>query len=222
MALSNYTELQASVSGWLNKSNLTSVVPDFIRLAEARFGRLPQVEKQRTGAVTTVASKSVVALPADFKEFGGHGGIYYDDNTRQGPLEFVGADTSALTEGRTGLFDSHPRRATMLDLDTGPALFLSPKPNAAFTLRLIYTATLEALSGSVSTNWLLDEAPDIYLFGALLESAPYLKDDERIPVWEKRFASALAELAVRNQRFHYGAHRVTRPSRPIGPVKHPR
>jgi hypothetical protein len=40
----------------------------------------------------------------------------------------------------------------------------------------------------------LDEAPDIYLYGALAEAAPYLEHDERLPVWKALFTDALASL----------------------------
>lgn len=44
-------------------------------------------------------------------------------------------------------------------------------------------------------NWLLTAHPDIYLYGTLVESAPYLRDEERLPVWEQRYQDAVATLA---------------------------
>ena len=42
---------------------------------------------------------------------------------------------------------------------------------------------MAALTDLAPTNWLLTKHPDVYLYGALLESAPYTKEDERINVW---------------------------------------
>ena len=39
MALSNYTELKASIADFLNRDDLTSVIPDFITLAESQINR---------------------------------------------------------------------------------------------------------------------------------------------------------------------------------------
>src|SRR6056300_52465 len=39
MALSNYTELKASIADFLNRDDLTTVIPDFITLAEAQINR---------------------------------------------------------------------------------------------------------------------------------------------------------------------------------------
>ena len=54
------------------------------------------------------------------------------------------------------------------------------------------------LSATNSTNEVLTEAPMIYLYAALLEAAPYLKDDERVPMWVAAFEQA-AETFHRTQ-----------------------
>ena len=59
---------------------------------------------------------------------------------------------------------------------------------------MIYRANIPALSESNTTNWLLTLAPDLYLYGVLLESAPYMKEDERISTWGSGFSTALNDL----------------------------
>lgn len=44
-------------------------------------------------------------------------------------------------------------------------------------------------------NWLLTAHPDIYLYGTLVEAAPFLKDDARVPVWEARLQDAIESLS---------------------------
>jgi hypothetical protein len=50
------------------------------------------------------------------------------------------------------------------------------------------------LSPQNQTNWLTDYAPDVLLYAILLEAVPFLKNDERIPVWESAYARGLASL----------------------------
>ena len=54
------------------------------------------------------------------------------------------------------------------------------------------------------TNWVLTSHPDVYLFGSLYQAAPYLKDDERVPVWESRYRSALDQIRVLATQSEFG------------------
>ena len=88
-------------------------------------------------------------------------------------------------------------------------MIVSPLPNALYRWQ-IRVEVHEALSDALPTNTVLDTAPDVYLYGALVESAPYLKDDERLPVWEQRFLSAISELQEARERTEW-------PNTPIAP-----
>ena len=69
------------------------------------------------------------------------------------------------------------------------AFELAPTPNAVCTIEMVYRANLPPLA-TAGTNWLLTAAPDLYLYGALVESAPYLKEDARLQTWGQLFANA--------------------------------
>ena len=71
-------------------------------------------------------------------------------------------------------------------------------------LKITVAGYLPALSNSNPTNALLRDAPDLYLFGALAESAPYLQHDERVPVWEARLSAGVKALRVSTERRLYG------------------
>jgi hypothetical protein len=77
---------------------------------------------------------------------------------------------------------------------------LLPIPDSTYTAELIYYAKLSKLSASTSTNWLLAQAPDVYLYGALLQAAPYLQDDARIQVWVSLYERGLQDLQVADDR----------------------
>src|SRR4051812_20712584 len=72
-----------------------------------------------------------------------------------------------------------PTRYTII----GDEIELYPTPNENFTVEMIYRQNVPPLTASNTTNWLLTLAPDFYLYGTLLEAAPYKKDNEEIQVW---------------------------------------
>jgi hypothetical protein len=75
----------------------------------------------------------------------------------------------------------------------GNELELAPTPDGAYTIEMVYRQNVPALASN-GGNWLLTMAPDLYLYGALLEAAPYIKEDARIQTWGLGFTSALADL----------------------------
>jgi hypothetical protein len=71
---------------------------------------------------------------------------------------------------------------------------LVPTPNAAYDLEVLYYELPVLLDDSTQTNWLTDYAPNLLLYGALLEATPFLKNDERIATWQQYYQSAANAL----------------------------
>ena len=69
-----------------------------------------------------------------------------------------------------------------------------PTPDGEQSAILMYYAKIPTLSDSAETNWLLTHHPDIYLYGALLHSAPYLKEDERAQTWAALYTAAVVRV----------------------------
>jgi hypothetical protein len=86
----------------------------------------------------------------------------------------------------------------------GSEIELCPTPDQDYTVEMVYRQNLPALASN-STNWLLTLAPDLYLYGALLESAPYIKEDARIQTWGLGFTSALNDVNGLGQMSTYNA-----------------
>ena len=82
----------------------------------------------------------------------------------------------------------------------GGQIRLVPTPDATYATELVYYAKLTKLSASVATNFLLASSPDIYLYGSLLQAAPYLQDDARIPVWSSLYDRALTDVQTADDR----------------------
>ncbi|MGB1223913.1 MAG: phage adaptor protein, partial [Mycobacterium sp.] len=76
----------------------------------------------------------------------------------------------------------------------GTYLEFVPVPDSTYTVEMTYYAQLAAMSADTDTNWLLTHFPDAYLYGSLLNAAPYLQDDERLMVWERLYEKVLAGI----------------------------
>ena len=191
MALTTYTELKASVADWLNRSDLTAAIPDFISLAEAQIER---TLRTRQMIVRANASFNVEfgATPADFLEVRS---FKLSGTNPPTPLSFMTIDaldaeaTKFTASGRPKFFGV-----------VGSQFRLVPTPDSNYATELTYYAKLSKLSASVATNFILSASPDIYLYGALLQAAPYLQDDARIQVWATLYERALNDLQTADDR----------------------
>jgi hypothetical protein len=71
---------------------------------------------------------------------------------------------------------------------------ISPTPDAAYPFEVLYYELPPLLDDAVQTNWLTEYAPQLLLYGTLLEATPFLKNDERIPVWQNMYDRAASML----------------------------
>src|SRR6185437_725942 len=83
-----------------------------------------------------------------------------------------------------------------------------PWSGGTFSAEMTYWKKIPALSDAAPTNWLLAGHPDIYLYTALIQSAPYLKEDARLSTW-----GTLAEAGVQDL---VGADRTARSAPHLG------
>lgn len=202
MSITTYTELQAAVASWMDRTDLTSVIPDFISLAETKLNRelrCIQMEKRSTASVNMSSSEpQYIALPDDFRmmrrlrlsSVTGKPVLAFRSPTQIADYNFSRADTTG-----------QPLYFTVF----GSEMELSPVPDSAYTLEMIYASNITPLSSTAPINWLLTQAPDAYLYGALMESEPYMKNDPRIGVWATGRQLAIDELNRQSQQQAYGA-----------------
>lgn len=190
MALSTYAELKSSVADWLNRSDLTTAIPDFISLAEAQMERKLRTRQMISRASATISTE-YSALPDDFLEVKS---LKLQTNPVT-PLQFETIDSldNLQQQYRSA---SKPRFFSIV----GNQIRTVPVPDDSYTTELTYYAKLSKLSSTNTTNWLLTAASDAYLYGTLMQAAPYLKDDARIAVWSSMYISALEDLQVSDDR----------------------
>lgn len=189
MAISTYAELQTAVTNWLDRSDLATLVPDFITLAEARFNRVIRAPDMLTRDDAFTVDGQYETVPTGFTE-ASRVVLLTSPVT---VLEYV--TPQVMAEARAGRTSSG--KPAFYSVVGGNFEFL-PTPDSAYTASLLYYARLTPVSSS--WNWLASSHPDIYLFGALTEAEPYVKNDERLLLWKSRLDQALAELNVMNDR----------------------
>jgi len=185
MALDTYTNLKTSIADWLNRSDLTAVIPDFITLAEAQMNRdlneLTALQKTVTGTVDSVTTS--IAIPADLLNLMN---IVLSDGTNNNSLSYIAPEDA----GNFGTGQDKPRYYSVI----ADNYVVYPIPNQTYTYSLHYVGEIPALSVSNASNWVLANTPNLYLFGALLEAAAYLGNDPRVPLWEAKYAKGKETL----------------------------
>lgn len=182
----NYSMLQSDIADFLNRQDLALQIPVFIRLAESRMNRVVRTRQMETSGSETVSSQ-YVALPADFLEYRN----LSIENSPPIRLEYV---TPQEADGmRSSGIQGQPRFFTIV----GNQVEFIPAASGQ-TFDYVYYAKIPALSDMATTNWLLDLHYDLYLYGALVQAALYLKDDPT--QWAVLFDSALDEIKVEDER----------------------
>jgi hypothetical protein len=191
MALTTYTELKTSIGDWLNRSDLTTAIPDFISLAEAQIERTLRTRQMIVRANASFDAQ-YGAVPSDFLETKS---LKLTSTNPQTPLQFLSID-ALDNEAANYTASGKPKFFGVV----GGQFRIVPTPDSNYTTELTYYAKLTKLSSSVASNWLLASSPDIYLYGALLQAAPYLQDDARIQTWATLYERALNDLQTADDR----------------------
>lgn len=190
-----YAGLQTSVNDFLNRSDLLSSIPDFIRLAEAQMNRRMRCS-QMISATTLVVSTASTALPADF-----NGMVAFELPTGTGgPLRYVRPEELRAQKQTNYASTGTPLMWSII----GTNLETAPAPSGSLTCTLAYYQRIPALTTSATANWLLTRHPDVYLYGTLLQTAPYLKDDARLEAWGTLYEKALADIITDDGRTSFG------------------
>lgn len=191
MALSTYSEIKSTVADYLNRADLTAVLPSFVTLAESKFNRELRTRDMLT-RVQTTSNDEYVSLPTDFLQ---HYSLELDAASAQPPMDYIGPQEAKVlkAQNRTA---STTYYYTVID----GAFEIIPAPGSDLDLRMVYYAKIPALSDSNTTNWLLTKSPDLYLYSALLEASPYLKDDDRVQLWAAARQQVMDAMNLESER----------------------
>lgn len=193
MAITTYSELQTAVGNWLARADLSSRIPEFIALAEATLNKRVRIRAMET-RVTASISTEYLSLPTGFLEMRN----FQLNTSPKTSLNFVTPEY--IDKMWDGSNTGQPRMYTFI----GGEIQLAPAPGGTYTAEMNYYKKWDIATDL--TNWLLTNHPNAYLFGALVEAEPFLKNDKRFPLWKSRFEEALSDLMKADERERWGGN----------------
>lgn len=197
MSLATYTELKSAIADWLNRVGQTELearAGDFITLFESQFNKQDIRHPKSLVRATATLSAEYLALPTDFIEMQRLRATA--GSTPWATLRYV---TPEELEDDKAMYEATSKPSLFSVI--GDELQIRPySTSSTITVEMLYWAKLTPLSGSVASNWLLAESPECYLFGALCEATPFIRDDERVALWAEKRGTAVASIREAAQR----------------------
>ena len=195
MSLDTYANLQTSIGNFLARDDLTSQIPDFISIAEARMSReLDTRSQESTTTISTVAGTESYALPTDLREI-------RTVKINKTPVVILGFSTP------NSLYTSHASNTNGSPLNysiIGGNIHLRTIPDSVMTIELVFGSGVTALSDSNTSNTVLTRHPDVYLYGSLVAAHTYLMDEARATQYDALFSRALLEIKKDTDQARFG------------------
>lgn len=191
MAINSFTTLKSAISNWLDRDDLSDQLPDFISLNEALFNRVLRIRPMETIVTdATVSGTKAYDLPTGYVQMR----EIHLDTTPVTSLQYISPEM--LYRVWAGSSSGKPDSYSII----GDKIYFGPTPDSDYNYTMTYYKTFDALSDSNTTNWVILNAPDVYLYGALLQAEPFLQNDQRIPVWERGLRQALSDLQSQDDK----------------------
>lgn len=192
MPINSYAELKTAIASYLQRSDLTTIIPQFIALAEsdiqADIADLPELLVHATA--TTAAGNPLVDT-----------------------LNMYALRDAWVSGERVHI--AMPGMMTTTSTDTGApqaiaiegasAIRIYPTPDAAYAIDVLYVPVISpTLAGGepsdTATNWILQRHPGVYLYGACLHASAFIKDDNRLQLWQTGYDTAINRLRAANRQ----------------------
>lgn len=190
MAIATYNDLRQAIADWLNRADLDQQIPDFIQLAESTLNDVLRSSYMVTSDTVALTSGRAT-LPTDALEI-----IYTQvEDTPTAPLEQITPQQLVMLRRARTRDAAVPKFYAII----GREVVVTPSPDTATSLDLDFYQQIPALSDSNTSNWLLNEAPHVYLYTALLHATPFLMDDARYQVFNNAVSQQVIS-AVRSSQ----------------------
>lgn len=210
MNLTNAQGLAAAIAEVLNRQDLISTIPSWIAMAESGFNQTlrlrPMIRRQHS-----VFNGAFGMLPPDFLEMKSVSTTYLGRTHKL----FYGSEEDLDDLQRFHLFPTHPTHFAIIgqEMEIGPV-----SPTGEWDIAMTYYSPIPSLNTAdpTSTNWLLQKSSQLYLYASLLHSAPYLVEDDRIPVWQGYAAAAIQSLQAEDEASTHAGSQLRQRIRPIG------
>jgi len=191
MSIANYSELNTAVANWLDRDDLTDRIPEFIALCEARFNRLLRIRAMEyKQTASTVSGQRNLALPTGFIQMRN----LQINASPIVPMQYVTPEIYDRLYGST--LTGTPQMYTII----ADEIQLGPIPGSVLTIEMLFYKKFDALTAAATTNWMITNAPDVYLYGCLLEAEPFIMNDPRVQLWATAFKQAIADIQEQDNK----------------------
>lgn len=201
MAISTYAELKTAIQNWAKRSDILSVIDDFIDLAEADIWQRLRIRDMESRDTASPTGTRYIQLPDNFVDI------------RQLRL-ISGTKYYPLTP-------ANPESMVFKDVTTRPSMYTTTTqiefnsiPDSTYTIEIQYFKSLTALSSSNTSNAVLTRFPMIYLYGALFHYAQWAQDDEYLAKYNQLFHAAIVEANQKDRKGRHGKGQGARSGRP--------
>ena len=188
--ITSYSTLQASIADFLHRSDLTTVIPEFIAAGESRIYDEMRVAQMET-AFSSAISSGTVTLPTGYLEWK----YLYVDGSFAEKLQRKDAEW---------IYTNYPNRTgqgkPLTFAREADTLIFGPYPDSGYTIKGVYYKRLTGLSDANTTNWLITDAPELIKYAAIIEACGYLRDDSRIQLVETKYEQAKQRLLRSDKR----------------------
>jgi hypothetical protein len=194
-AVMTYDSLVENIQSYLERSDDATLekIPLFIMLAEQVIAsQIKFLGNQTVNTSTMVASQPVIDKPARWHK------------TVSMNITVAGERKPVLLRKYEYLREYWPDATTTglpkfyCDYDYTHWL-VSPTPAAAYTFEVLYYERAQPLDSTNQTNWFTIYAPQALLYGSLLQAMPFLKNDERMGMWQQQYAAIIQTLKAEDQ-----------------------
>ena len=198
MALDTYDGLKTSIANWSDRDDLDNFIPDFIHLTEARFNRELRLRSmEQSQYAMTVGGQTNYALPLHYLQM-------REFRINQEPtisLRYVSPEIYESWSLGSGI----PAFYTIIANE----IRIGPAPAGEYEMEMLFWRKFPALTDAAPVNWMLQNAPDVYLYGALLELEPFIQNDARLAVWAAGYTKAIDSIQEADDRDRHSGSALT-------------
>jgi hypothetical protein len=190
-----YDSLVENIQSYLERTDTATLekIPLFIMLAEQIIAsQIKFLGNLTVNSSTMVASNAIIDKPARW-----HKTVSFN-------ITVAGERQPVLLRKYEYLREYWPNAT-----DTGiPAYFadydythwlVAPTPATNYTFEVLYYERVQPLDSSNQTNWFTTYAPQALLYGSLLQAMPFLKNDERMAMWQQNYDLIMRTLMAEDK-----------------------
>jgi hypothetical protein len=194
-AFTSYDNLKTNIADYLARGDLTDKIPMFVALAEKRLNRDLRLRQTLQQSTYTLDSGFQVPTPTDFLEMKD---IHIDANPIVN-LNFKTVSQFYRLDNVSG--SGNPINYTLVSNN----FVLAPRPTGSSVINMTYYKIPKILSDTNASNEYLDVCPDLLLYASLVESAPFLMNDERLTTWEALYTRGLTSITKSDEQSEFPA-----------------